>query len=273
MEPHLDVPPVPHPKLSDRYGLCPETGVVYYKHAHNVSYEGDYFLDEYKAQYGRTYFEDETHLRALSRRRLELLAGRTEGSLFELGCAAGYFLDEARRAGFDSVRGLEISGYAAKHARERLGLDVQTRGFLEADDAPARYDVVAAFYVIEHFAEQRTVFQKIARMLKPGGRFVFALPSVHGPLFEYDPARWEDTHPADHFADYGPGSLRKALKHYGLRLLAARPSSYHPERARGLKGSRLFRPFYKAYADFACYGDTFEGVAIKDDSIVQKNAR
>lgn len=253
------------PRLTAQFQRGSLTGAIYNLAPRVLSYDADYFLNEYEAQYGKTYLDDEPQLRELARRRLELLhaaAPEVRGELFELGSAAGFFLDEAARAGY-SAQGLEISDYAARHAREKLALNVRTASFDDWRPEPESYDVIAAFYVIEHLPDQPRVFTTIARALKPGGRFVFALPSANGPLLEFDPARWLESHPADHCIDYDPRSLKRALPLYNLQLVAARPASYRPERAQGWKGARWFRPFYKMYARRFAYGDTLEGVAIK----------
>ena len=261
-----------HPALSD-FGRSPTTGALHYARAHELEYGDDYFLTEYKNQYGKTYIEDEANLRRLARRRLGLLpepsgAGRT---LLEIGCACGFFLDEAREAGY-AVRGLEISPYGATFAREELGLDVIQRSFLSDpgpdqgpsfDLAPGGHDVVAAFFVLEHFADQQAAWRRVASLVKPGGLLLIALPSLRGPLFECSPDRWARTHPADHFADYCPLSLRAMLPLYDLRPVRMRPMSYHPDRACGPRGARLMRPLYRTLADLQCFGDTMEALAIK----------
>ncbi len=257
------------PRLGADYGICSESGTVYYLQAQTRSYDGDYFLSEYSEQYGRSYIQDEPHLSALAERRLELLPAPGSGSapdsgkprLLEIGCATGFFLRAARERGYQ-CEGLEVSEYAAAYGRDTLGLDIQTASFLDVELPDAGYDVIAAVYVGEHFAEQRQIFAKIARALRPGGQFLFALPSTNGPLFEYRPEEWVRTHPPDHHADYSPASLRVVFAEHGLAAGAMRPSSFHPQRARGWKG--LLPAFaYQQFARLAVYGDTFEGVAVK----------
>ncbi len=200
--PHTGMPlrPASHPALVD-FGLSPGTGAVHYLKARALAYDDDYFLTEYKTQYGRTYVEDEPNLRRLARRRLALLPeiAPTRSAhaprLLEIGCACGFFLDEARQVGY-ATEGLEISPYAATFARQQLKLDVRQGSFLEHGDGPrGPFDVVAAFFVLEHFAAQAGAFRKIAELLRPGGLLLFALPSTRGPLFECSPETWARTHP------------------------------------------------------------------------------
>lgn len=262
LETHLSVEPIPHPRLTGDYVCCPQTGAIYYRKARQLDYNDRYFLVEYERQYGRTYIEDEPNLREMSRRRLNRLRKyKQTGRLLELGCATGFFLDEARTAGF-KVEGIEVSNFAARYAREKLGLQVESRSILQRE-GDSLFDVIAAFYVIEHLPEQKSLFASIARLLKPGGYFLFALPGTHGPTFHCDPEKWMNTHPADHFVDYSPQSLRNVAGLYGMRLKAAWPASYHPDRACGWMGLRVLRPLYPWLARRRCYGDTFEGILMK----------
>ncbi len=259
--PHTGQPLSFPPEFHGDYGRS-DDGVFYFRKAQSLSYGPDYFLEDYVKQYGRSYEEDAPSLRALARRRLSLiqpslLPGQR---VLEIGCALGFFLDEARSLGYE-VRGLEISDYAARYAREKLHLNVECAPFLDSKDART-YDVVAAFYVIEHFADQRAVFEKIRDLLKPGGLFLFALPSTNGPMFTCQPDEWMRTHPVDHFADYSPASLLRTAEHYGMRLIKALPSSFHPNRARGFW--RMSGPFYPLFARHFAFGDTMEGVIQKN---------
>ncbi len=254
------------PRLGPDYAVAPD-GVVYYLKARSLDYGPDYFLEEYRNQYGRTYLEDEEIMRAGARRRLglldefapELRDASAPGDLLEVGCAVGFFLDEARKRGW-RVEGLDVSEYAVRHATDKLGLKARAESFLDYE-SETKFDVVAAFYVIEHFADQERVWNKIASLLKPGGFFLFALPSTHGPLFRYDPGRWVETHPADHFADYSPGSLKAVLPRHGMELLKAGPATFHPNRMKSFFPWHRFPRLYQAMAQWRSFGDTMEGIA------------
>ncbi len=243
--------------------LLSEEGVVYAREARSLEYGADYFLEEYRNQYGRSYLEDEPKLRQLARSRLSLLSPLVQppARLLEIGAATGFFLDEARQAGY-RCEGVEISPFASRYARENLGLDVRTGSFLDLP-LEGSFQVVAAFYVLEHFADQRRLFSRISSLLAPGGVFLFALPSTHGPLYRRSIREWRESHPADHFADYSPRSLRKILPLYDMELASVRPASYHPERAGALWEHAPLSSLYKFFARWREYGDTMEGVARK----------
>ena len=268
LEPHISQSLVdhPHPYLKDSYKLCQQTGVIYCSGTvcPESDYEEDYFEQEYSKQYGLSYIEDEIHLRNLARRRLRLMASylRPRCDLLEIGCAAGFFLDEARKAGY-SIQGIEVSQYASYYACNALGLDVSKASFLSYHLAQNSFDAICSFYVIEHFPQQKSVFLKISNSLRPGGILCFALPSLNGPLFCRNLREWCSSHPSDHFADYSSQSLKKTLARYGLALVKVWPASYHPERLGKIWQKQLMSTLYRSYAKMFCYGDTMEGIAVK----------
>lgn len=116
--------------------------------------------------------QERTHRRQ-ARRYLGYLhsLGIAPGRLLDVGCAAGFFLDEARRAGW-TVQGCDVSPYATELARDRLHLDVQCAGFLEADLPNGAFDVVTAFNVFEHLPDPRAAVDRLARLVRPGGYVV-----------------------------------------------------------------------------------------------------
>ncbi|TGK06636.1 class I SAM-dependent methyltransferase [Leptospira semungkisensis] len=256
----------PHPQFPDAYMVCRRTGVHYYRLAQERKYEDSYFQEEYKNQYKKTYYEDEVQLRNLAKLRLDMMSSfqSPEGkTLFELGCAAGFFLSEAEKRGY-KVKGLELSKTEAAYAREKLGLDVIAGSFLDDSILPKEtFDTVCAFFVIEHFPNVEVVLEKLTSMIKPGGLLFLGLPSLNGPSFQTNPQEWFRTHPKDHFWDYSPDSLKKMLKMYGLVTVYRKPMSYHPNRDRGWKGKFLTHRLFVRYANLSCYADTFHSIAIK----------
>src|SRR5205807_2536757 len=91
-------------------------------------YSAEYFTEGGAGYPG--YIADERTHRHQARSYLKKIGrlGARPGALLDIGCAAGFFLDEARRRGWD-VRGCELSEYAQTYARDTLALDVARAGF------------------------------------------------------------------------------------------------------------------------------------------------
>lgn len=112
-------------------------------------------------------------LAALIRRRAPPPAG---AQLLEIGCGTGHNL--AMLGQFGHVDALELDASARAVAEKRLGRPVMDAPLPELRGVPERhYDLVGAFDVIEHIADDRAALASIARRLKPGGRLVITVPA------------------------------------------------------------------------------------------------
>ncbi|HMV78014.1 MAG TPA: class I SAM-dependent methyltransferase [Leptospiraceae bacterium] len=257
----------PHPAHPEYYEICTDTGACFYLKAERRIYSDSYFTEEFKAQYNKTYYEDEENLRKMARERLAVLEKKTRLSglsLLEIGSAAGFFLSEAKKKDL-IAKGLEISNTEAEYAK-RMGLDVDCVPF-EDFNTEKKFDIICAFFVLEHFPDQEASWRKIFSLLQPGGFLFLALPSLNGPTFRTDSEEWFKTHPTDHFADYSPDSLKKIFRKFNAELIFQKPMSYHPARDKGWRGSFPFRYFYRKLADLSCYGDTVQILARKKNEI------
>lgn len=114
-------------------------------------------------------------LRAL----LPPLAG---GTVLDLGCGFGWFCRFAAGAGAAEIVGVDVSERMLARARAETsaGAVRYEQADLEAcEPAAERFDLIYSSLVFHYLVELPAVFGRIARALKPGGRFVF---SVEHPI-------------------------------------------------------------------------------------------
>jgi SAM-dependent methyltransferase len=117
---------------------------------------------------------------------LSLLDGVRAERMLELGYGSGVLLPTlARVAGV--VDGIDVASEPAD-VRERIAaLGVTNLGYLARGSCTrlpfgaARYDVAVAFSLLEHLdgAALRATTAEVARVLRPGGRFLVGCPAVH----------------------------------------------------------------------------------------------
>jgi SAM-dependent methyltransferase len=112
-------------------------------------------------------------LAALIRRETQL---PKDAKILELGCGTGHNL--AMLSGFGHVDGLELDEEARALSEKRLGRKVMSAPLPELAGVPDRqYDLIGAFDVIEHIADDRAALASIAAKLKPTGKFVMTVPA------------------------------------------------------------------------------------------------
>jgi len=115
----------------------------------------------------------EKFLRQTARNRIKQIKRfRPTGQLLEVASAAGFFLIEAKNAGYDTS-GVEISTPMAKYASERWGIPVIGESIERIELPPQSYDVIASWGVMTILRDPVSVIRKFYRALKPGGVWAF----------------------------------------------------------------------------------------------------
>ncbi|MCL1912259.1 MAG: class I SAM-dependent methyltransferase [Leptospirales bacterium] len=254
--------------ISDNLFKCLKCGAVFNTAPLPLLYNDDYFTADYLKQYGRTYEEDFPQIYGAAQNRLERIKRISPQSrqknILDIGCALGFFLKAASDNGFARTDGIEISAYAASYCREKFGFNVRNKAF-EKITSIGKYDVITAWYFIEHCSEPFKTIEKISASLEKNGVFAFSAPSVFGPMFCFHKNEWAASRPSDHVVDFNPKSARKALKRAGFRKVKIYAAGFHPERIMR-DNSFLFRIFsgvYKLFTRLTGYSDTIEVYAVK----------
>jgi SAM-dependent methyltransferase len=179
------------------------------------------YRDAYFAAYaGGDYLAHEAQRRRESRLRLELLARvcPPPAALLEVGAAAGFLLDEARRLGYRAT-GIEPNAAMASHGRDVLGLDLRT-GTVEAAALPTgSFDAACAFHVVEHLAAPVEAVRAIAAALQPAGALLLEVPNAASAAARRRGGAWPPLDVPYHVGHHGPRSMRALLERAGLQVL------------------------------------------------------
>ncbi len=189
--------------------------------AMHAQYEDDSYFEGGAAGYS-SYQAQERTLRPTFRRFLAELErrGMTGGRLLEVGCAYGFFLDEARSR-FAHRTGTDYSPAALEKARGRA--DHVILGGTAQLPAGELFDCIAVIHVIEHIYDPQDFLRTLAGHLRPGGWMVLATPdmgSLWRPLLGY---RWPFFKIPEHVTYFDRRTLGELLRRSGYEAVQSLP--------------------------------------------------
>lgn len=143
-------------------------------------------------------------------RRLSSLPARAGSRLLDIGCGPGAGLDAARSLGYDAW-GLDLSEAAVTAATARHPGRVRLGTLSDRLFAPASFDVITLFDVIEHVYDPRRLAIDLDFHLAPEGRVLVSTPNVNSLLAGLSGRRWVSYKIPEHVTYFSPRTLARAF--------------------------------------------------------------
>ncbi|MGH9967888.1 MAG: class I SAM-dependent methyltransferase [Pyrinomonadaceae bacterium] len=197
---------------------CLECGLVFAEPRSKTTHD-DYSEDYYRDGVYADYLADREAIQRNAPRALAELEAMVEGrKLLDVGCATGFFLDAARRRGWD-VRGLELSQYASDYARRELNLAVETASITAPPQQLPRFDAITLWDTIEHLERPDIALQNIRQLLNPRGILVFSTGDYGSVLRRVTGKRWRLFADPTHNFFFDERALRRLLESAGFEVL------------------------------------------------------
>jgi SAM-dependent methyltransferase len=176
-------------------------------------YTEDYFQGGHRDGYA-DYEGSGEELRHEFRRILHALQRHVSGGkLVELGCAYGYFLDEACSA-FE-VTGIEISDHARAVCRERGHVvECEPSAELLAERGP--FDAAVMLDVLEHMEQPGEVLDRLHVAMRPGAQLLLSTGDYGSLLARAMGRRWRLMTPPQHLWFFSPRTVSALLARHGF---------------------------------------------------------
>jgi SAM-dependent methyltransferase len=205
---------------------CPSCGLVSRETLPTAAEVDDlYGSDYFAAAHGELghegyldYVGDAEAHRANARRRLERLARfGSPGPLLDVGCAAGFFVDEARRAGWDA-RGIDVSAEMVDWGVRELGANLAV-GTLADERGSGTESCISMWDYVEHALDPRGDVERAYGLLRPGGLLALSTGDVGSALARVSLERWHLLTPRHHNYYFSADTMHRLLRSCGYDVV------------------------------------------------------
>jgi SAM-dependent methyltransferase len=193
----------------DKCGACglvfvanPPEDLGRYYHAHYRNYR-PWVQKIFNLMYRR-------HARKWSR------ALRARGRALEIGCGDGWMLAALRDEGWQ-VAGIERSTESAAFAVHQQHLPVIVGGLDTLRPEPS-FDLIFMHHVLEHLPNPMDTLRQCARLLKPDGVLIVAVPNFASWQSRLTGRHWFHLDVPRHLVHFTPATLTQAMQSAGLRV-------------------------------------------------------
>jgi len=182
-------------------------------------YSKSFFIGKDKIEASYTdYSYDKEILKPEIRKRLtQIKKYKRQGKLLDVGCALGFFLDEAK-SDFDTY-GVEISKFAATYACEKLGLQVSNARFLDVEFEDEFFDCITLWDVIEHLPDPTLNLQKAYKLLKSDGLLVLSTGDIDSFVGKLMGKYWHLILPPQHIYYFSKDTIKRLLEKVGFKII------------------------------------------------------
>jgi len=199
-----------------RHVKCKNCHLIYMNPTEKASKTNEYY---FKAKNTHAPTIRESYLRT-AKSQVRLIQKHASGTnLLDVGCAQGFFLFSAYKAGY-TTKGIEISQDAAAYAIREFGLDVEAKPFEELRFAENHFDVVTLWQVLEHVPYPLMILNEVHRILKPGGLLVASTPNIEGIPAKILRKRWWDIKRL-HLNQFTTKTLMDILQNAGFKNISS----------------------------------------------------
>jgi hypothetical protein len=139
----------------------------------------------------------------------------SSGKLIEIGCALGFFLEEAR-ASFTTC-GVEISDHARAVCKSK-GLDVEREVTPELLASHGPFDAAVMLDVLEHMQDPGETLDALHAKMRPGAQLLVTTGDYGSLLARAMGKRWRLMTPPQHLWFFSPATVTALLARHGFRV-------------------------------------------------------
>lgn len=99
--------------------------------------------------------------------------GAKKGKILEIGCGNGFFLEEAKRQGYEEVYGIEPGKKSVEKAKSDIQKNITIDVFKPGIYKKNFFDVVCCFQTLDHIIDPNSLLKEVYNILKKDGFVLF----------------------------------------------------------------------------------------------------
>jgi len=139
-----------------------------------------------------------------------------QSRILDVGCGAGAFLNSLRTDKGCEVYGVDISEAALREAKSSFGLDIFKGTITEAPFPAAHFDIITAWWYLEHISDPQTTIAKISSLLKQNGHCIIGVPNSESFNAKHFKDKWYHLDCPRHLCIWTPRAITRLLENHGL---------------------------------------------------------
>jgi ubiquinone/menaquinone biosynthesis C-methylase UbiE len=144
---------------------------------------------------------------------------RGDSRLLDVGCGNADFLYAMKTMTGCSVYGVDNSKVAAKTAKGNYGIDIFAGTILECPYPDDYFDVITAWWCLEHVPNPSEVLRKMCSLLKQDGYCIIGIPNIDSFVARTFKDKWYHLDCPRHLHIYSPGSITRLLDKTGFEVV------------------------------------------------------
>ncbi|MHC4596537.1 MAG: class I SAM-dependent methyltransferase [Planctomycetota bacterium] len=142
-----------------------------------------------------------------------------QSRILDVGCGAGSFLNTVRTDKACEVYGVDISETAVREAKSSFGLDIFKGTIAEAPLPNAYFDIITAWWYLEHIPDPHATVAVISSLLKHDGYFIVGVPNFNSLYAKHFNDKWYHLDCPRHLCIWTPQTITSLLEKHGLSVV------------------------------------------------------
>jgi 2-polyprenyl-3-methyl-5-hydroxy-6-metoxy-1,4-benzoquinol methylase len=141
-----------------------------------------------------------------------------QSRILDVGCGSGAFLNSLRAGKGCEVFGVDISESAVGQAKSSFDLDIFKGTITEAPFPQAHFDLITAWWYLEHIPDPDPTIAKMSSLLKDNGCCIIGVPNFESFNARHFKDKWYHLDSPRHLCIWTPRTITRLLENHGLAV-------------------------------------------------------